>query len=66
MKAAILMGDDRVPCLIVSSVYDTKPVNYLSMADVSYCIHFLFYSRSAHHDTPCKALNYACELASYN
>ena len=31
VKAAILMGDDRVPCLIASSVYDTKPVHYLSM-----------------------------------
>ena len=25
------MGDDGVPCLVASSVYDTKPVHYLSM-----------------------------------
>ena len=31
VKAAILMGDDGMPCLIASSVYDTKPVHYLSM-----------------------------------
>ena len=31
VKATILMGDDGVPCLIASSVYDTKPVHYLSM-----------------------------------
>lgn len=26
VKATILMGDDRVPCLVPSSMYDTKPV----------------------------------------
>ena len=30
-KPAVLLGDVSVPCLIASSVYDTKPVHYLSM-----------------------------------
>ena len=31
VKAAVLVGDPGCPNLIASSVYDTKPVNYLSM-----------------------------------
>jgi len=31
VKAALLLGDDRVQCLVASSVYDTKYVHYLSM-----------------------------------
>ena len=31
MKAAKLEGDPDRPCLIASSVYDTKSVHYLSM-----------------------------------
>ena len=31
VKAAKLEGDDDCPCLFASSVYDTKPVHYLSM-----------------------------------
>jgi len=31
VKAALLLGDDCVSCLVASSVYDTKPVHYLSM-----------------------------------
>ena len=31
VKAAKLEGDPDCPCLIASSVYDTKPVHYLSM-----------------------------------
>ena len=31
VKVAKLEGDDDCPCLIASSVYDTKPVHYLSM-----------------------------------
>ena len=30
MKVAKLEGDPGCPCLIASSVYDMKPVNYLS------------------------------------
>jgi hypothetical protein len=31
VKAAHLQGDGVVKCLLASSVYDTKPVHYLSM-----------------------------------
>ena len=31
VKAAVLEGDDQCKNLIASSVYDTKPVHYLSM-----------------------------------
>ena len=31
VKVAKLEGDPECPCLIASSVYDTKPVHYLSM-----------------------------------
>ena len=31
VKAAVLKGDDNCPNLIAASVYDTKPVHYLSM-----------------------------------
>eukprot|EP00957_Ditylum_brightwellii_P084676 6438645-Ditylum_brightwellii.AAC.1 len=31
VNAAVHEGDPRYPCLIASSVYDTKPVHYLSM-----------------------------------
>ena len=31
IKVDILIGDSRVPCLIESSVYDTKSVHYLLM-----------------------------------
>ena len=31
VKVAKLEGDPQCPCLIASSVYDTKPVHYLSM-----------------------------------
>ena len=31
MKAAVLRGDENCPNLIAASVYDTKPVHYLSM-----------------------------------
>ena len=31
-KAAILKGDPKCPDLISTSVYDTKPVHYLSMS----------------------------------
>ena len=31
MKVAKLEGDPGCTCLIASSVYDTKPVHYLSM-----------------------------------
>ena len=31
MKAAVLEGDEGCPNLIASSVYDSKPVHYLSM-----------------------------------
>ena len=31
MKAAVLRGDKCCPNLVASSVYDTKPVNFLSM-----------------------------------
>jgi hypothetical protein len=34
VKAAHLQGDDVVKCLVASSVYDTKPVHYLSMVSV--------------------------------
>jgi hypothetical protein len=34
VKAAHLQGDDVVKCLLASSVYDTKPVHYLSMVSV--------------------------------
>ena len=34
VKAALLLGDDHVPCLVASSVYDTKPVHYLSMVSI--------------------------------
>jgi hypothetical protein len=34
VKAAHLQGDDVIKCLIASSVYDTKPVHYLSMVSV--------------------------------
>ena len=27
VKAALLMGDNGVPCLVASSVYDRKPVH---------------------------------------
>ena len=30
-KAAVLKGDDECPSLIASSVYDSKPVHFLSM-----------------------------------
>jgi hypothetical protein len=30
VKAAHLQGDDVVKCLLASSVYDTKPVHYLT------------------------------------
>lgn len=32
VKAAVLQGDDDCPDLIASSIYDTKPVHFLSMA----------------------------------
>lgn len=32
IKAAVLMGDSECPDLVASSVYDTKPVHFLSMA----------------------------------
>ena len=32
MKAAVLNGDNECPDLVASSVYDTKPVHYLSMS----------------------------------
>ena len=35
VKAAVLVGDPDCPNLIASSVYDTKPVHYLSMASDS-------------------------------
>ena len=35
MKAAKLVGDPVCPDLIASSVYDTKPVHYLSMVSKS-------------------------------
>lgn len=31
VKSAILSGDPEVPDLVAISVYDTKPVNFLSM-----------------------------------
>ena len=31
VKAAVLVGDPDCPNLVASSVYDTKPINYLSM-----------------------------------
>eukprot|EP00957_Ditylum_brightwellii_P041759 3162387-Ditylum_brightwellii.AAC.1 len=31
VKAAVLEGDTECPCLVASSVYDSKPVYYLSM-----------------------------------
>ena len=31
-KVAILKGDPKCPDLIATSVYDTKPVHYLSMS----------------------------------
>ena len=31
VKAAVLVGDPGCPNLIASSIYDTKPVNYLTM-----------------------------------
>ncbi len=31
MKAAVLEGDPECPNLVASSVYDTKPVHFLSM-----------------------------------
>ena len=31
MKASVLRGDKFCPNLVASSVYDTKPVNFLSM-----------------------------------
>ena len=31
MKVAKLEGDPNCLCLIISSVYDTKPMHYLSM-----------------------------------
>ena len=31
VKVAKLEGDSKCPCLLASSVYDTKPVHYLSM-----------------------------------
>jgi hypothetical protein len=34
VKEAHLQGDDVVKCLVASSVYDTKPVHYLSMVSV--------------------------------
>lgn len=34
VKAALLLGDDRVQYLVASSVYDTKPVHYLSMVSI--------------------------------
>ena len=34
VKAALLLGDDRVQYLVASSIYDTKPVHYLSMVSV--------------------------------
>lgn len=32
VKAAVLVGDDKCPNLIAASVYDTKPVHFLSMS----------------------------------
>jgi hypothetical protein len=34
VKAAHLKGDDSITCLVASSVYDTKPVHYLSMVSI--------------------------------
>ena len=34
VKAALLLSDDYVPCLVASSVYNTKPVHYLSMVSI--------------------------------
>ena len=34
VKAALLLGDDRLQCLVASSVYDTKPVHYLLMVSI--------------------------------
>ena len=31
VKAAVLEGDPKFPNLVASSVYDTKPVHYLSI-----------------------------------
>ena len=31
VKVVLLLSDDSVPCLVASSVYDTKPVHYLSL-----------------------------------
>ena len=35
VKAAVLEGDPGCPHLVVSNVYDTKPVQYLSMVSES-------------------------------
>jgi Transposase IS4 len=35
VKAAILDGDHLCPCLVATSVYDTKPVHFLSMSCTS-------------------------------
>jgi hypothetical protein len=34
VKVAHLQDDDVIKCLVASSVYDTKPVHYLSMVSV--------------------------------
>jgi len=35
VKAAVLIGDPDCPNLVASSVYDSKPVHYLSMVSPS-------------------------------
>ena len=31
VKVAVLQGDEKFPNLVASSIYDTKPVQFLSM-----------------------------------
>jgi hypothetical protein len=34
VKTAHLKGDNSITCLVASSMYDTKPVHYLSMVSI--------------------------------